>query len=130
MPLLHAFFRNTLVFYWLVPAEKSAEVLQDVVTVMERTLPTIRKSARRASKDGPVVTWLVHGFAFTVDADETWRLKGEEGMAKLFGLASKADNAKGGGVVRVIATKDFIESCRSASGLSVSSELESAGLKF
>ena len=130
MPLLHSFFRHTLVLYWLAPAEKSTEALQDVISVMEHAMPAIRKSARRASKDGPVVTWLVHGFAFTVDADETWRLKGEEGMAKLFGLASKADNAKGSGVVRVITTKEFIESCRSAEGLKVSEELEKAGLKF
>lgn len=130
MPLLHSFFRHTLVLYWLAPAEKSTEAQQDVISVMEHAMPAIRKSARRASKDGPVVTWLVHGFAFTVDADEAWRLKGEEGMAKLFGLAAKAEGAKGSGVVRVLATKEFIESCRSAEGLKVSSELESAGLKF
>lgn len=130
MPLLHSFFRHTLVLYWLAPAEKSTEALQDVVSVMERAMPAIRKSARRASKDGPVVIWLVHGFAFTVDADESWRLKGEEGMAKLFALAAKADSARGGGAVRVLATKEFIESCHSVEGLKVSEELEKAGLKF
>lgn len=129
MPLLHSFFRHTLVLYWLAPAEKSTEALQDVISVMEHAMPAIRKSARRASKDGPIVTWLVHGFAFTVDADETWRLKGEEGMAKLFALAEKAESAKGGGNVRVLATKEFIESCRTAEGLKVSEELEKAGLK-
>jgi hypothetical protein len=76
------------------------------------------------------VTWLVHGFAFTVDVGETWRLKGEEGMAKLFGLAGKVESAKDSGVIRVIATKEFIESCRSAEGLKVSEELEKAGLKY
>lgn len=130
MPLLHAFFRDAAMFCWLVPEEKSLEALQDVVTVMERSLPAIRKSARRVSKDGPVATWLVHGFSFTVDAEETWRLKGEEGMAKLFALAVKVESAKGSGVVRVVTTKEFIESCRTAEGLKVSSELESAGLKF
>jgi CHASE2 domain-containing sensor protein len=130
MPLLHAFFHDTMVFYWLVPADQSAEVLQDVISVMERSMPAIKKSARRASKDGPVVTWLVHGFAFTVDVGETWRLKGEEGMAKLFGLAGKVESAKDSGVIRVIATKEFIESCRSAEGLKVSEELEKAGLKY
>jgi CHASE2 domain-containing sensor protein len=129
MPLLHAFFRDTVVFCWLVPEEKSSEALQDVVSVMERSLPAIRKSTRRAPKDEPVVTWLVHGFSFTVDADETWRLKGEEGMAKLFALAEKAESAKGAGAVRVLATKEFIESCRTAEGLKVSEELGKAGLK-
>ncbi|GAB4510327.1 MAG: hypothetical protein Tsb0026_12020 [Sulfuricaulis sp.] len=129
MPLLQAFFRDTSVFYWLVPEEQSSEALQDVMSVMERSMPAIRKSARRASKDGPVVTWLVHGFAFTVDAAGTWRLKGEEGMAKLFGLVAKAESTKNSGVVRVIATKEFLESCRSVGGLKASEELERAGLK-
>ncbi len=129
MPLLQAFFRDTLVFYWLVPEEKSPEVLQDVVSVMERSMPAIRKSARRASGDGPIATWLLHGFAFTVDAEETWRLKGEEGMAKLFALAPKTGKGGNGGVVRVVATKEFVEACRSAEGLKVSEELEKAGLK-
>ncbi len=130
MPLLQAFFRDTSVFYWLVPEEKSSDVLQDVVSVMERSIPAIRKSARRASKDGPVVTWLLHGFGFTVDAGGTWRLKGEEGMAKLFALATKVDSAKNSGVVRVVTTKEFIESCRSTEGLRISEELEKAGMKL
>jgi hypothetical protein len=118
------------VFCWLVPEEKSLEALQDVVSVIERSLPAIEKSARRVSKDGPVATWLVHGFSFTVDTEETWRLKGEEGMAKLFSLAEKAGSTKGDGAVRVRATKEFMESCRTAEGLKVSEELQKAGLKF
>jgi hypothetical protein len=65
-----------------------------------------------------------------VDAEETWRLKGEEGMAKLFLLAVKVESAKSSGVVRVVTTKEFIESCRTAEGLKVSEELEKAGLKM
>ncbi|MEW6330551.1 MAG: CHASE2 domain-containing protein [Pseudomonadota bacterium] len=130
MPLLHAFFRDTSVFCWLVPEDKTREALQDVIAVMERSLPAIKKSTRRVSGDGPVATWLLHGFGFVVDAEGVWRLKGEEGMAKLFALAAKADDAKGGGVVRVVSTKEFIESCCSAEGLKVSEELEKAGLKF
>jgi len=130
MPLLHAFFRNTLVFYWLVPAEKSAEVLQDVVSVMERSLPAIKKSSRRRSTENqPTVTWLLHSFDFTVDAEESWRLQGEEGMAKLFALAPKTGKARDGGVIRVLATNEFSDACRSAEGLKVSEELEKAGLK-
>ena len=130
MPLLHAFFRDTLVFYWLVPAEKSAEVLQDVVSVVERALPAVKKSARRRSTENqPTVTWLLHSFDFTVDTEDTWRLQGEEGMAKLFALAPKTGKDGNGGVVRVVATKEFVDVCRSAEGLKVSEELEKAGLK-
>jgi len=129
MPLLHAFFRDTLVFYWLVPAEQSAEVLQDVVSVMERALPAVKKSARRRASDQTTVTWLLHSFDFTVDTEDSWRLQGEEGMAKLFALAPKTGKGGNGGVVRVVATKEFVDACRSAEGLKVSEELEKAGLK-
>jgi CHASE2 domain-containing sensor protein len=129
MPLLHAFFRDTLVFYWLVPLENSVEVLQDVVSVMDRTLPAVKKSARRRASDQTTVTWLLHSFDFTVDAEESWRLQGEEGMAKLFALAPKTSKAGNGGIVRVLATKEFMDACRSAEGLKVSEELQNGGLK-
>lgn len=129
MPLLHAFFRDTLVFYWLVPAEKSAEVLQDVISVMERSLPAVKKSARRRASDQTTVTWLLHSFDFTVDTEDSWRLQGEEGMAKLFALAPKTGKGGNGGVVRVVATKEFMDACRGTEGLKVSEELEKAGLK-
>ncbi len=153
MPLLHAFFRDALVFYWLVPAEikksplplagegkgegdkefsqqpAGTMALQDVINVMERSLPAIRKSARRRASDQTTVTWLLHSFDFTVDTEDTWRLQGEEGMAKLFALAPKTGKGGNGGVIRVLATKEFVDACRSAEGLKVSEELEKAGLK-
>src|SRR3989344_4728842 len=101
LPLLHAFFRDTAVFYWLVPAEKSAEVLQDVVSVMERALPAVKKSARRRSTENqPTMTWLLHSFDFMVDAGEAWRVQGEEGMAEVVALAPKASKGGNGGVGR------------------------------
>ncbi len=87
MPLLYSFFRSTVVFYWLAPEEMTAAVLQDVVSVMERAMPAIHKSARRRAADQLTATWLLHTFKFTVDPEETWRLSGEEGMAKLFALS-------------------------------------------
>jgi len=130
MPLLYSFFRNTVVFYWLVPEEKTASVLQDVISVMERAMPAIRKSARRRAPDQVTATWLLHSFDFTVDAEETWRLQGEEGMAKLFALASKTSESGKERVIRIVATKEFMNTCRSAEGLKVSAELEQAGLKY
>ncbi|MBI3778667.1 MAG: CHASE2 domain-containing protein, partial [Gammaproteobacteria bacterium] len=85
MPLLHAFFRDTLVFYWLAPADSvrpelvegrttrpdqnfpDTAALQDVINVMERALPAVKKSARRRASDQTTVTWLLHSFDFTVD---------------------------------------------------------------
>ena len=105
-------------------------MLQDVVSVMERALPAVKKSARRRSTENqPTVTWLLHSFDFTVDTEDSWRLQGEEGMAKLFALAPKTGKGGNGGVVRVVATKEFVDACRSAEGLKVSEELQKAGLK-
>jgi hypothetical protein len=73
---------------------------------------------------------LLHSFDFTVDAEETWRLQGEEGMAKLFALASKTSERGKERVIRIVATKEFTNTCRSAEGLKVSAELEQAGLKY
>ncbi len=147
MPLLHAFFRDTLVFYWLAPDDSvrpelvegrttkpvqnlsKVSALQDVINVMERSLPAIRKSARRRASDQTTVTWLLHSFDFTVDTEDTWRLQGEEGMAKLFALAPKTGKGGNGGVVCIVTTKEFIDACRSAEGLKISEELQKAGLK-
>ena len=139
LPLLHAFFRSTLVFYWLAPADSARadqassdiSALQDVINVMERALPAIHKSARhRGVENQPTVTWLLHSFVFTVDTKETWHLQGEAGMAKLFALATRTGKPGNGGVIRVVATKEFVEACRSAEGLKVSEELGKAGLKI
>lgn len=131
MPLLHAFFRDTVVLYWLAPEANAAEMMQDVVTVMERSLPAVRKAGRRrASKNGATATWLLHAFAFTVDAEESWRLQGEEGMAKLFALTSKTGKDGDEDVIRVIATREFLDACRGTEGLAVPDELQQAGLKF
>ena len=100
-----------------------------MVSVMERALPAVKKSARRRASDQTAVTWLLHSFDFTVDSEESWRLRGEEGMAKLFALAPKTGKGGNGGVVRVVATKEFIDACRGAEGLKVSEELAKAGLK-
>jgi len=47
----------------------------------------------------------------------------------LFVLAPKTSKGGNGGVARVLATKEFMDACRSAEGLKVSEELEKAGLK-
>jgi len=130
MPLLHAFFRDSLMFCWLVSEADGAAALQDVANVIERSMPAVRTSANRhAAPDSPVVTWLLHAFGFTVDEEETWRLQGEEGMAKLFALGGKSEAGEGGGVIRIAATEEFVDSCRGAESLKISEELESAGLK-
>jgi hypothetical protein len=98
---------------------------------MERALPAIHKSARhRGVENQPTVTWLLHSFVFIVDTEETWHLQGEAGMAKLFALATRTGKPGNGGVIRVVATKEFITACRSADGLKVSEELGKAGLKI
>lgn len=126
LPLLHAFFRDTIVLYALVPKEDELAALADVVAMLERTIPAIEKAVRRQSSvDGPLVTYLLHGFTFKVDAEETWRLRGEEGMARLFGMASELAKTRPPGLVRIVTTAEFKKLSR---GVEVSETLRKAGL--
>ncbi|MBI3545540.1 MAG: CHASE2 domain-containing protein [Gammaproteobacteria bacterium] len=129
LPVLHAFFQHTLIFYWLVPKQKEIPALQDLISMLEQSIPAVRKSARRhARANGSVVTWLLHGFVFTVDAEEVWRLHGEEGMAKLFAETSAVGSTGSGGVMHIAMTKEFARFCQTTD-LKISDELRNAGLK-
>lgn len=130
MPLLYAFFQDSVTLYWLAPADQSEAALRDVVGVLERSLPAIRKAKRRAIKGGPVVTFLLHSFIFTVDAKEAWRAQGEAGMAKLFALADNGNAETESNLVRVITTKEFRDVFKKAGDLTVPAELEKGGLRF
>ncbi len=130
LSVLHAFFQHTLIFYWLVPKENETQALQDVMSVLEQSIPAVRKSARRHARDsGPMVTWLLHGFTFTVDAGEVWRLRGEEGMAKLFAETSAVNVAGSSGVIHIVATDEFVDLCQRNQNLKISDDLHKAGLK-
>jgi adenylate cyclase len=107
LPLIDAFFRDSIVFYWLVPREDESAARADALAVLARAVPAIERAARRhAPKGGPLVTWFLHSFEFTVDAGDAWRDRGADGVSRLFALAAGAGGG-GEGLIRLVATGEF-----------------------
>jgi CHASE2 domain-containing sensor protein len=112
-PLLHAFFRDSLQLYWLVPAAQEREAIQDALRVLEQTLPVIERSAaRHAQAPRPIVTWALHAVHLGVDAAGQWRLKGEAAMAEVVALAHREPPRGEAGSTQFVASSGFRELCR------------------
>lgn len=112
-PLLHAFFRDSLQLYWLVPAAQEREALADALRVLERSLPVIERSAaRHAQAPHPIVTWSLHAVRLGVDAAGQWRLQGEAAMAEVVALAHGRPPRAEAGSTLLVASSGFLEACR------------------
>ena len=128
-PLLHAFFRDTLLFYWLVPKEIEAEVLQDVMDTFARMAPVVDRAGGRLAPSGSQrAIFLIHTCVFSVDVQDRWRLQGEEALARTMGMAMTAPSAAHDGNIRIVATKEFEEFCRNTPSVAVPEALVQAGL--
>lgn len=107
LPLIDAFFRDSIVLYWLVPREDEAAACDDALGVIARAMPAIeRAAARHENREAPLVTWLLHSFEFTVDAADTWRDRGADGISRLFALGASAARS-GSGAAQIAATDEF-----------------------
>jgi CHASE2 domain-containing sensor protein len=115
LPLMYAFFRDRLLFYWLLPVEEERDAVVDVAQTLERFQRVIDKRARRLGEGhGPLATVALHSFTFTVDADDRWRQTGEEGVARLMAMdASRA----GDGAMALLASEDMKTLCLSVGNL-------------
>jgi hypothetical protein len=107
LPLIDAFFRDSIVLYWLVPREDEAAARDDALDAITRAMPAIeRAAARYANQEAPLVTWLLHSFEFTVDAADAWRDRGADGIARLFALGAGTARS-GGGAAQIAVTEEF-----------------------
>jgi CHASE2 domain-containing sensor protein len=128
-PLLHAFFRDTLLFYWLVPKKIEAEALQDVVATLTRMAPVVDKAGGRPGpNEDRRATFLIHTCVLHVDVQDRWRLQGEEALARTMGMANTVPSAAQGGSIRIVATQEFDKFCRSTLSQEMPAALIQAGL--
>jgi len=115
LPLLHAFFRDRILFYWLLPAEEADDAAHDVARTLERFQRAVDKRAQRSGNDqGPLVTVAMHSFTFTVDPEDRWRQTGEEGVAKLLAFAAPPGTT---GTMAVVVSEEMKNLCRSVSDI-------------
>jgi hypothetical protein len=110
VPLLDAFFRNTRLFYWLVPEAEARDAFADVLASLERTLASADKAARGyLRREARLADFRVHTATVTVDREGEWR---ESGAAALAGLhaAVPARDASGARSVHILASPEFKQS--------------------
>lgn len=111
LPLMYAFFRDRLLFYWLLPVEEERDAVIDVEQTLKRFQRVVDRGARRLGEShGPLATVALHSFTFTVDADDRWRQAGEEGVARLMTMAA---THAGDGAMALLASEDMKTLCRS-----------------
>jgi CHASE2 domain-containing sensor protein len=128
IPLLHAFFRDRLLFYWLVPESRAREALADVIGSLERAARAIERARRTyLRREDSTVTLRVHGAGLPIDANEEWVNRGEEMLARLYALRAPADAPAGNGV-RIVASDEFRDYCREFEVLTAPEALAAAGL--
>ncbi len=109
-PLLHAFFRDSLQLYWLVPAARGREALEDLARVLHGCRPHIeRAAARHPQAARPVLTWALHGVVLHVDAAGQWRLRGEAALAHVVTLAQAGATPPAGEASEVLCSASFGE---------------------
>jgi hypothetical protein len=114
-PLLHAFFRDSLQLYWLVPAAREREALQDLVATLARCSPVIERTAvRHPQVARPIVTWGLHTLSLHVDAAGHWRLQGEAALAQTLALAHASPRPAEPGSTQLVVSTQFSELCRRA----------------
>ncbi len=126
VPLLDAFFRNTRLFYWLVPEAQSRDAFADVLASLERALTSADKAARGyLRRETRLADFRVHTATVTVDRAGDWR---ESGAAALAGLYASIPAAQPGDArpLRILASAEFRRSIPPE--LKVPQRLAEAGL--
>ena len=126
VPLLDAFFRNTRLFYWLVPEEQSRHAIADVLASLERAVASADRAARRhAQRAAHRVTFRVHTATVTIDQQGEWRERGAAALAGLY-AGMPGPDSEDARAVRILASPEFKSSLPPE--LKVPQRLADAGL--
>jgi CHASE2 domain-containing sensor protein len=126
VPLLDAFFRNTRLFYWLVPEAQSRDAMADVLASLERAVAGAERAARRhAVGDAHRVEFRVHTATVTIDPQGEWRERGAAALAGLY-ASMPAREASDARPVRILASPEFKKSL--PPGPEIPQRLADAGL--
>jgi CHASE2 domain-containing sensor protein len=129
IPLLYAFYKDTRLFYWLVPAAHGTEALTDLLTSLGRAVANTQKAARGyLRREKQLASFRLHTATVTIDEHDLWREDGAAALAGLHALAPPLDTSDKP-TVHVLASGEFIAACREHPEISVPPVLAEAGLK-
>jgi len=116
-PLVRSLYKETALFYWLVPPERTCAALRDLLAMLARSLARFR--ARGLESD---VQLALHAVRFTVDAEGEWQAQGREAFMTALALAQQPLR---GSLTRTDAFADVCAMCRD---VSIPAQLARAGL--
>jgi CHASE2 domain-containing sensor protein len=126
VPLLDAFFRNTRLFYWLVPEAEARDAFADVLASLERALASADKAARGyLRREARLADFRVHTATVTVDREGEWRQGGAAALAGLYASVAARETGDARSA-RILASPEFRQSI--SSELKVPQRLADAGL--
>lgn len=114
-PLVQGIYDDTLLFYWLVPPERTCAALRDLVAMLERVLA-------RLPDRGAAVQLALHAARFTVDARGEWRAAGKAAFMRALELAEQPRRAG------IAASAAFADVCAACPDLVMPPALVRAGL--
>jgi CHASE2 domain-containing sensor protein len=122
-PLLRAFFRDRLLFYWLVPEAQAGEAFRDVLASLERSLGAGTRARNSYLRRGGTRLGLrLHAALLAIDSQDEWRRAGEQALAQLYVLPG------GEAAVEIVASDEFRRLCV-AQALAIPPALAEAGLR-
>jgi adenylate cyclase len=83
-PLLSSLYRDTILFYWLVPPEQSCAALQDLLQMLDRSVGTLRGRGLESSTQ-----FGLHAVRFAIDAEGNWRAAGKTAFIATLDLVQR-----------------------------------------
>ncbi len=122
-PLLYFMYRDSLLLYWLVPPRQVCEALQDLVTMLVRSLGAIR--VRRAGV-APSLAMALHAVRYKVDAKGAWRGLAKQALIETL-TAPKTLKRKG---IHIGSSPAFRTLCHECIGTKLPAELRDAGIRW
>lgn len=102
-PLIYDVYRDTLLFYWLVPPERTSVALADIAQMLDRSF-----SALRARNLDSYAQFALHALRVTIDQEGAWRSAGKAAFVKALELVQDAGH---GAISRTEAFDTLAQNC-------------------
>jgi adenylate cyclase len=116
-PLMNGIYRDTILFYWLVPPVQTCAALRDLLDMLDRSFAALRRGGLESGAQ-----LALHAVRLTIDAEGKWRSAGKTAFTTVLELVQQPMR---GSLTR---TEAFADVCADCTDVSIPSLLARAGL--
>lgn len=116
-PLINSIYTDTVLFYWLVPPERTCAALRDLLAMLDHSVTALRKHHLHTG-----VYLVLHGVRFRIDPEGEWRDAGKTAFIEALTLTQ---HPMRGTLTR---TEAFAEVCELCPDVQVPPVLAQSGL--